>query len=136
MAIRVLLVEDDVFLGELISEALVRQSVEVTWFVRARKDTDDSRLIFMDVDGRERKLEAYDFDSALVDYRLKCSVLTGPEVVQELSRLGVYIIAASGDASSNKQLKACGAHAAIEKHDLLPNTTRDPHRLRALLVRT
>ena len=37
MAIRVLLVEDDVFLGELISEALVRQSVEVTWFVRARK---------------------------------------------------------------------------------------------------
>lgn len=37
---------------------------------------------FTDVDGRERKLEAYDFHSALVDYRLKGSVLTGPEVVR------------------------------------------------------
>lgn len=135
MAIKVLLIEDDIFLGELISEALTRQSVEVAWFVRARKDT-DARLIFMDADGRERKLEVYDFDSALVDYRLKGSVLTGPEVVQELSRLGVYIIAASGDPSLNKQMQACGAHAAIEKHDLLLNTTRDPHRLKALLVRT
>jgi DNA-binding response OmpR family regulator len=86
MAIRVLLVEDDVFLGELISEALVRQSVEVTWFVRARKDTDDSRLIFMDRRrGVSASLKPTTFDSALVDYRLKCSVLTGPEVVQELS---------------------------------------------------
>ncbi len=136
MAIKVLLIEDDVFLGELITESLVRHAVEVTWFVRSRKDPADNKLIFMDVDGRERKLEAYDFDSALVDYRLKGSVMSGPEVVQELFRLGVYIIAASGDPSLNRQMQAYGAHAAIEKHDLLLSTMRDPHRIKALFVRS
>jgi len=121
---KVLLVEDDITLGDLIVMAMTKRDYQVTWYCRARLDQ-SGKLIFTndrgiesnfdDVDNKENS-KSYDF--ALVDSRLKGSVMQGFELTQELTRRGVTVIGSSGLPYLNQQLVKAGAVGGIEKHEI------------------
>jgi len=129
MTKKILLVEDDITLGDLIVLALTRQDYAATWFVRARMERDgeeqDEKLVFMNDRGVETSFNAGQlrdaaktFEFALVDYRLKGSAMEGLEVTRELSRHGFTVVACSGLPSLNDQMIKAGAVAGIEKHEI------------------
>jgi len=122
----ILLVEDDITLGDLIVYSLTQKGYQVNWYVRARLD-EEGQLIFMTDRGVESNFdcttnqsaeEKVDYDFALVDSRLKGCVMQGVEVTSQLTRRGVTVIATSGLSSLNAELIKAGAAAGIEKHEL------------------
>lgn len=127
---RVLLIEDDLSLGELLVICLTRDSnVTVSWFVRARLSADQD-LVLMQADGREvvftAKALASDFDIAFVDYRLKMSAMTGVEVTRKVAASKLKVIASSGLSSLNDELIAAGASAAIDKDKIIGRAIKEP----------
>jgi len=129
MTKKILLVEDDITLGDLIVLALARQDIAVTWFVRARMEEagekQDGKIVFMNDRGVETSFDAgqlrdaaASFEFAFVDYRLKGSAMEGLEVTRELSRHGIPVVACSGLASLNDQMIEAGAVAGMEKHEI------------------
>lgn len=137
MGNKVLLIEDDLHLGELMILALERLDVKTSWFVRVRTDAADQSLVFMDADGKEVRLSdaELDFDSALIDSRLKMSQMTGPEVSKALVAKGLYVVAISGDAWLGRQMVSEGAHASIPKQDLFSRAIKEPDSVRQYLKR-
>ena len=128
---RVLLVEDDVSLGELLVLCLTRHSdVAVSWYVRARLSADSQDLILMEADGQEvvftMKALASDFDLAFVDYRLKMSTMTGIEVTRKLAAAKLKVIASSGLFTLNEELIEAGASAAIDKDKIMGRALKEP----------
>ncbi|MBU6451111.1 MAG: hypothetical protein KGS72_04980 [Cyanobacteria bacterium REEB67] len=117
---KILLVEDDITLGDLLVYALDKRDYEVTWFCRARLDS-ASKLIFINDRGIETcfDAEANDICYALVDSRLKGSVMQGVDVTRALVARGLKVIATSGLSSLNKELIAAGALGGIEKFDIV-----------------
>jgi CheY-like chemotaxis protein len=127
---RVLFIEDDLSLGELLVICLTRDSnVTVSWFVRARLSADQD-LVLMEADGREvvftAKALASDFDIAFVDYRLKMSAMTGVEVTRKVAASKLKVIASSGLSSLNDELIAAGASAAIDKDKIIGRAIKEP----------
>ena len=128
---RVLLIEDDVSLGELLVLCLTRYSnATVSWFVRARLSADSQDLILMDADGQEvvfnAKSLANDFDLAFVDYRLKMSIMSGSEVTSKLAAAKLKVIASSGLYTLNEELIEAGATAAIDKDKIVGRALKEP----------
>lgn len=127
---RVLLIEDDLSLGELLVICLTRDSnVTVSWFVRARLSADQD-LVLMQADGREvvftARALASDFDIAFVDYRLKMSAMTGIEVTRKVAASKLKVIASSGLFTLNDELIAAGASAAIDKDKIIGRALKEP----------
>jgi hypothetical protein len=121
---KVLLVEDDITLGDLIVLAMTRRDYQVTWYCRAHRDQ-SGQLIFTNdrgvetnFDGADHKEDSKSYDFALVDSRLKGSVMQGFEVTQELTRRGVTVIGSSGLPYLNQELVKAGAVGGIEKHEI------------------
>ena len=121
---KVLLVEDDITLGDLIVMAMTKRDYQVTWYCRARLNQ-SSELIFMNdrgvesnFDGEDNKENSKSYDFALVDSRLKGSVMQGFELTQELTKRGVTVIGSSGLPYLNQQLVKAGAVGGIEKHEI------------------
>lgn len=133
---RVLLIEDDLSLGELVVICLTKNSnVAVSWFVRARLSADGQDLILMAADGREvvftMKAIVSDFDLAFVDYRLKMSIMSGIEVTRKLASARLLsakfkVIASSGLFTLNDELIAAGATAAIDKDKIIGRALKEP----------
>jgi DNA-binding response OmpR family regulator len=136
---KILLVEDDITLGDLIVFAMTKRDYQVTWYVRARLDQSGA-LIFMNDRGVETSFDSADnkenghgYDLALVDSRLKGSDMQGFEVTQELTKRGVTVIGSSGLPYLNQQLVKAGAVGCIEKHEIF-NLIKDEGLLRALTL--
>ncbi len=128
---KVLLIEDDLSLGELLVLCLTRHSdVTVSWFVRARLSAECQDLVLMDADGKEvvftAKALASDFDLAFVDYRLKMSIMSGIEVTRKLASARLKVIASSGLFSLNDELIAAGASCAIDKDKIIGRALKEP----------
>ncbi|CAN5485086.1 hypothetical protein BH11CYA1_BH11CYA1_20560 [soil metagenome] len=128
---RVLLIEDDLSLGELLVLCLTRKStVAVSWFVRARLSADSKDLVLMSADGREEVFTAEavfgGFDIAFVDYRLKISTMTGIEVTRKLAAAKLKVIASSGLFTLNEELIAAGASRAIDKDKIIGRAIKEP----------
>jgi CheY-like chemotaxis protein len=115
----VVLVEDNLEMGELLSEVLSRHgSVQVSWYVRARRQADSDELIFMDAAGMENAFDSDHCHLAFVDWQLKMSSLTGLEVTRELAGRGVKVVASSGDSHLNAQMVKAGARIGLAKDRL------------------
>ncbi len=128
---KVLLIEDDLSLGELLVVCLTRNSnVAVSWFVRARLSAESQDLVLMDADGKEVVFNAQslvsDFDLAFVDYRLKMSTLSGIQVTRKLASAKLKVIASSGLFSLNDELIAAGASCAIDKDKIIGRALKEP----------
>ncbi len=128
---KVLLIEDDLSLGELLVICLTRNSnVAVSWFVRARLSAESQDLVLMDADGKEVVFNAQslvsDFDLAFVDYRLKMSTLSGIQVTRKLASAKLKVIASSGLFSLNDELIAAGASCAIDKDKIIGRALKEP----------
>jgi DNA-binding response OmpR family regulator len=119
----VLLVEDDITLGDLIVLTMTKRDYQVTWYVRARLDQ-SGQLIFMNDRGVESNFDSANKENsqsyyfALVDSRLKGSVMQGLELTQELTKRGVTVIGSSGLPYLNQELVKAGAAGSIEKHEI------------------
>jgi DNA-binding response OmpR family regulator len=119
---KVLLVEDDITLGDLIVHVMTKHQYEVTWYCRARLE--QSALIFMNDRGVESNFDTVNqqnsrsYDFALVDSRLKGSVMQGLEVTRELCQRGITVIGCSGLPYLNQELVKAGAVGGIEKHEI------------------
>ena len=132
---KVLLIEDDLSLGELLVLCLTRHSnVTVSWFVRARLSAESQDLVLMDADGKEVVFNAQslvsDFDLAFVDYRLKMSTLSGVEVTRKLASAKLAsaklkVVASSGLFSLNDELIAAGASCAIDKDKIMGRALKE-----------
>ncbi|MGD9682060.1 MAG: hypothetical protein AB7W16_12820 [Candidatus Obscuribacterales bacterium] len=117
---KLLLIEDDLTLGELLVSILKETGHGVTWFVRARFSGEpDEGLILMDADGAESKLDCSGFELALIDWRLKGSPINGPEVIPVVVRGGLPVVGISGLSSLNEELTAAGARSALVKDELM-----------------
>ena len=117
---KVLLIEDDLILGEFLHDGLVRAGYVTSWFVRARLDSkqDGSTCVLLsDLDGSQQALDASAFDLALVDKRLKGSPVDGPEVVRCIAP-SVPVVAISGLEVLNQEMIDAGASFGIAKDEL------------------
>ena len=125
----VLLVEDDLTLGELTVYILEKHGYTVRWYVRARfadgAGAESKALVFINDRGVEcafDKIGALDIETgyqfALVDSRLKGSVLQGIDVTRVLVSAGIKVIACSGLPWLNDDMVKVGALCGIEKHDI------------------
>jgi CheY-like chemotaxis protein len=128
---KVLLIEDDLSLGELLVICLTRNSnVAVSWFVRARLSAESQDLVLMEADGREvvftDEAIVSGFDLAFVDYRLKMSTMTGIEVTRKVAATKLKVIASSGLFTLNEELIAAGASAAIDKDKIIGRALKEP----------
>ena len=128
---KVLLIEDDLSLGELLVICLTRNSnVAVSWFVRARLSAESQDLLLMEADGREvvftDEAIVSGFDLAFVDYRLKMSTMTGIEVTRKVAATKLKVIASSGLFTLNEELIAAGASAAIDKDKIIGRALKEP----------
>ena len=128
---KVLLIEDDLSLGELLVICLTRNSnVAVSWFVRARLSAESQDLVLMEADGREvvftDEAIVSGFDLAFVDYRLKMSTMTGIEVTRKVAATKLKVIASSGLFSLNDELIAAGASCAIDKDKIMARALKEP----------
>lgn len=117
---KILLIEDDLTLGELLVSILSETGHGVTWFVRARFSGEpDNGLILMDADGAESRLDCSRFELALIDWRLKGSPINGPEVIPAVVRSGLPVVGISGLSWLNEELTAAGARTALVKDELM-----------------
>lgn len=128
---KVLLIEDDLSLGELLVICLTRNSnVAVSWFVRARLSAESQDLLLMEADGREvvftDEAIVSGFDLAFVDYRLKMSTLSGIQVTRKVASAKLKVIASSGLFSLNDELIAAGASCAIDKDKIMARALKEP----------
>lgn len=128
---KVLLIEDDLSLGELLVICLTRNSnVAVSWFVRARLSAESQDLVLMEADGREvvftDEAIVSGFDLAFVDYRLKMSTMTGIEVTRKVAATKLKVIASSGLFTLNEELIAAGASRAIDKDKIIGRALKEP----------
>ncbi len=128
---KVLLIEDDLSLGELLVICLTRNSnVAVSWFVRARLSAESQDLLLMEADGREvvftDEAIVSGFDLAFVDYRLKMSTMTGIEVTRKVAATKLKVIASSGLFTLNEELIAAGASRAIDKDKIIGRALKEP----------
>ncbi len=115
-ATKILLIEDDLDLGELITLYLTKDGFAVTYFCRARLMGDDA--IVMDVNGVESVLHPERYDIALIDGRLKGSPIDGPDLVGALVRSRLPVVGISGDNWFNRQMVEAGAATFIPKHEI------------------
>ncbi|MBX9947941.1 MAG: hypothetical protein K2Y39_02135 [Candidatus Obscuribacterales bacterium] len=115
-AIRVLLIEDCLELGDLLQEALQAEVKSVSWFVRAR--TTEEGVLLMNADGKESLLDCTLYDLALVDGRLKGSSMDGWDLIPHLVAGKLPVVAISGDAWFNKRMVELGAAKSLEKFDI------------------
>jgi len=115
-AIKVLLIEDCLELGDLLQEVLQAEVTSVSWFVRAR--INEGKVILMDVTGKETSLDCSLYDVALLDGRLKGSSVDGWDLVPHLVASKLPVIATSGDPSINKRMVELGALKSLEKFDI------------------
>ena len=129
---RILLVEDDLSLGELYLLAFEKhKQCEVTWVVRGRFVPDttsgaaDLILMLMNDRGGEQVFVPGDFDFAICDYQLKMSELTGEQVVAAISRQGLRVMGASGERWLNETLVKAGAVKSMVKQYLLSCLIKD-----------
>lgn len=135
----VLLVEDDITLGDLIVSAMTRRNYQVTWYVRARLDQSGS-LVFMNDRGVESNFDKadnainYEYEFALVDSRLKGSDMQGIEVTRELVKRGVTVIGSSGLPYLNQALVKAGAVGGIEKHEIFTRVLKGDSLLHGLTL--
>lgn len=120
---RILLVDDEIYFGEILQILLERGGHTVHHFVRARL-SDSGAVLLMNIDGKETRLDSGAYDIAFVDGRIKGSQLNGWELTPYLVQAGLPVLAMSGAESINKQLTAAGARQAIRK-DLLWDRLRD-----------
>ncbi len=117
MPLRVLLLDDDLSWGELLCEVMRERGYEVGWFVRAQL-VGDHDVKLMDPDGKTSLLQNGDFDLALIDGRLKGSIVNGWEVTPRVVAKSLPVIAMSGAGHFNDQMLAAGARETLRK-DLL-----------------
>jgi len=115
--IRVLIIEDDLFWGDLLSGAFKRHGYEVAWFVRAELVGADG-VKLMDPDGKTATLKADEHDVALIDGRLSFSNLYGWHLTPRVVAAGLPVIAISGADGFNEQMLEAGARQKFAKHDL------------------
>lgn len=113
---KILVVEDDLTLGEILAEGFERCGYSASWFVRAR--IADGKVILMNPDGKESTLDAASYDVAFVDYRLKGSPLDGTDLTPYLVAAGLPVVAMSGLDTFNQQMIGLGARASFVKEDL------------------
>lgn len=113
---KLLLVEDDLTIGELLLSVFDKTGHGVTWFVRAR--IQDGSLVLMNADGKETVFKPENYEIALVDYRLKGSQLDGPEVTSTIVKAGVPVVGISGLQQLNAILVEAGARGGISKDQL------------------
>ncbi|MBZ0187590.1 MAG: hypothetical protein K8F91_15185 [Candidatus Obscuribacterales bacterium] len=124
---KILLIEDDLTLGELLVSLLEQTGHGVTWFVRARIAQDEfteDGIVLMDADGKECKPDFKKFELALIDWRLKGSPINGPELIPQVVRAGLPVIGISGLSWLNEELIAVGARAAMVKDELMTRILR------------
>jgi DNA-binding response OmpR family regulator len=114
--IHVLLIDDDIVLGELIVDNLSRLGFEVSWSVRAA--CTNGTVFLTDLDGKVSSLDCHRYDVALVDGRLKGSPLDGWELTPVLVKMGLPVVALSGLSVFNQDMIAVGASAGIIKDRL------------------
>jgi DNA-binding response OmpR family regulator len=114
---RVVLIEDDLFWGDILAGALTRRGYEVAWFVRAELVGADG-VKLMDPDGKTAMLNADEHDIALVDGRLSFSNLYGWHLTPRIVAAGLPVIAISGADGYNEQMLEAGARQKFAKHDL------------------
>lgn len=114
---RVLVVEDDLFMGETIVEGFGRLGHSASWFVRARLGGDGA-IILMDADGKESTLDAASYDVAFIDYRLKGSPIDGTDLTPHVVAAGLPVVAMSGLDTYNQQMIQLGARASCVKDEL------------------
>lgn len=119
---KLLLVEDDLTLGELLLSVFGKTGHDVTWFVRARLE--DKVLVFMNADGVETVLQSDVYALALVDYRLKGSMLDGPDVTAHLVKAGIPVVGISGLRQLNEFMVKAGARGGISKDELFSRVLR------------
>lgn len=119
---KLLFIEDDLVLGDLLMEMFCRTRHGVSWFVRARVSPDG--LVLMDANGVERLLVPEDYELALVDYRLKGSELDGPEVTSYLVARKIPVVGISGLPQLNSLLINAGARGGVAKDDLFSRILR------------
>lgn len=112
--LKILLVEDDIDLGDLLVEIITNAGHEVTWYARARLTPEGP--ILMQPRGKEELVDGSGFNIAFVDYRLKGSPINGPELTAELVKSQLPVIATSGLPYFNDEMIACGAKAGLMKH--------------------
>lgn len=115
-AIKVLLIEDCLELGDLLQEVLQAEVESVTWFVRAR--INQGNVVLMNADGKESPLDCSQYDVALVDGRLKGSSIDGWDLIPHLVAGKLPVIAISGDPNINKRMIELGAEKSLEKFDI------------------
>ena len=116
-AIRVLLIEDCLELGDLLQEVLQAEVSSVSWYVRAR--TTSEGVLLMNANGKESLLDCSLYDLALVDGRLKMSSMDGWDLVPHLVAGKLPVIAMSGDPWFNKQMVELGAFKSLDKFDIM-----------------
>lgn len=116
-AIRVLLIEDCLELGDLLQEVLQPEFQSVSWFVRAR--TTEQGVLLMNADGKETLLDCSHYDLAFVDGRLKGSSMNGWNLIPHLVAGKLPAIAMSGDPWFNKQMVELGAAKSLEKFEIM-----------------
>jgi DNA-binding response OmpR family regulator len=116
-AIRVLLIEDCLELGDLLQEVLQAECESVSWFVRARTTTEG--VLLMNAEGKEILLDCSRYDLALVDGRLKGSSMDGWDLIPYLVAGKLPAIAMSGDPWFNKRMVELGAAKSLDKFDIM-----------------
>lgn len=116
-AIRVLLIEDCLELGDLLQEVLQAEVTSVSWFVRAR--ISEKGVVLMDANGKEKLLDCSLYDLALVDGRLKGSSVDGWDLIPHLVAGKLPVIATSGDPWINRRMVELGAQRSLEKFEVL-----------------
>jgi DNA-binding response OmpR family regulator len=109
----ILIIEDDLYWGELLSSSLRRRGFEVDLFVRA--EVARRRIEVMDLDGRKQQLRPEQYSIALVDGRLRNSRVDGWELVPILTNARLKVMAISGCAYFNSLMVRAGADEGILK---------------------
>ena len=113
---RVLLIEDEMLLGMVVVENLSDLDFEASWFPRVT--CAGGNILLTDPDGKVSTLDCNLYDVALVDGNLKGSSLNGWDLTPVLVKIGLPVVAFSGQSANNRDMIAAGASAGIVKDRL------------------
>lgn len=113
---KILIVEDDFYFSELICDVLANRGLTFDLFVRAEQT--DAGIAFMEPDGKKVIANLDDYWLALVDSRIRGSVLQGKDLASALSKRGLSMIAISGVDYLNDEMVKAGAMLGIRKDHL------------------